>query len=88
MPPTDLSMRFGRSVETRQRFGWLDGVHLVRLFQAPLARGRGHCREKPDRVPQHVQAYRGALFWVSKQHTPEYLARAESSSIVDESGEC
>ena len=32
------------------------------------ARGKGHCREKPGRAKQHVQANRGTLLQVSLHH--------------------
>ena len=47
---------------------WLveDGVHSVRLFRTSsnLMReiGRGHCRGKSGRAPQHLQAYRGTIY--------------------------
>ena len=83
---TGHTSQFGRSVETRRRYGWLrmDGVPQVR---APLpssnlvpfrrwwhARGGGYSRGEPGSA-------------LSGGYVP-YSARAEGSSIVDEPGEC
>ena len=79
-----LPSRFSLSVETRRRFGWLrmmvfPGAHL---FRAPIwcpsggwrhARGREHCRGEPGSS-------------LSGGYAPD-SAKAEGSSIVDESGE-
>ena len=78
-----LPSRFGLSVETRRRYGWLRMVFPgVRPFRAPIwcpsggwrhARGREHCRGKPGSA-------------LSGEYAPD-SAKAESSSIVDEPGE-
>ena len=78
-----LPLRFNLSVETRQRYGWLLMVFpCVRPFRAPIwcpsggwrhARGREQCRGKPGSA-------------LSGGYVPD-SAKAEGSSIVDESGE-
>ena len=78
-----LPSRFGLSVETRRKYGWLRMVFSgVRLFRAPIwwpsggwrhARGREHCREEPGSS-------------LSGGYAPD-SAKAEGSSIVDEPGE-
>ena len=78
-----LPSRFGLSVETRRRYGWLRMVFPgVRLSRAPFwwpsggwrhARGRGHCRGEPGSA-------------LSGGYAPD-SAKAEGSSIVDEAGE-
>ena len=77
-----LPSRFGQSVETRRRYGWLRLVFPgVRPFRAPIwspsggwrhARGREHCRGKPGSA-------------LSGGYAPD-SAMAERSSIVDEPG--
>ena len=78
-----LPSRFSLSVETRGRCGWLKMVFPgARLFRAPVwcpsggwrhARGREHCRGEPGSA-------------LSGWYAPD-SAKAEGSSIVDESGE-
>ena len=78
-----LPSRFGLSVKTRRRYGWLRMVFPgVRPFQAPSwchsggwrhARGRGNCRGEP----------RSALSGGYAQDS----AKAKGSSIVDQPGE-
>ena len=78
-----LPSRFGLSVETRRRYGWLRIVFPgLRLFRAPIwcplggwrhARGREHCRGEPG------SSLSGGYAPVS--------VKAEGSSIVDEPGE-
>ena len=75
-----LPSRFGLSVETRRRYGWLTMVFPgMRLFRAPTwcptgewrhARGREHCRGEPGSAS-------------SGGFAPD-SAKAEGSSIVDE----
>ena len=77
-----LSSRFGLSVETRRRYGWLKMVLPgVRLFRAPIwcpsggwrhARGREHCRGEPGSS-------------LSSGYARD-LAKEEGRSIVDEPG--
>ena len=78
-----LPSRFGLSIETRRRYGWLRMVLPgVRLIRAPIwcpsgawrhARGREHCREKAGSA-------------LSGGYVPD-LTKAEGSSIADEPGE-
>ena len=80
-----LPSRFGLTVETRRRYGWLRLRMVfpgVRLFRAPIscpsggwphARGREHCRGEPGSS-------------LSGGYAPD-SAKAEGSSIVDEPGE-
>ena len=77
-----LPSRFGLSVETRRRYGWLRMVFPgVRLFRAPIwcpsggwwhTRGREHCRGEPGSS-------------LSGGYAPD-SAKVEGSSIVDEPG--
>ena len=77
-----LPSRFGLSVETRRRYGWLRMKFSgSRLFRAPIwcpsggwrhARGREHCRGEPGSA-------------LSGGYAPD-SAKAECSSIVDEPG--
>ena len=77
-----LLSRFGLSVETRRRYGWLRMVFPGgRPFRAPIwcslgawrhARGREHCRGEPGST-------------LSGGYAP-YSAKAEGRSIVDEPG--
>ena len=78
-----LPSRFGLSVETRRRYGWLRMAFPgVRLFRALIwcrsggwrhARGREHCRGEPGSA-------------LSGGYAPN-SAQAEGSSIVDDPGE-
>ena len=78
-----LSSRFGLSVETWRRYGWLRMVFPgVRLFRAPIwcpsegwphARGRDHCRGESGSS-------------LSGRYAPDSV-KVEGSSIVDEPGE-
>ena len=79
-----LPSRFSLSVETRRRYGWLRITVFpgARLFRAPIwcpsggwrhARGREHCSGEPGSA-------------LSGGYAPD-SAKAEASSIVDESGE-
>ena len=78
-----LPSRFGLSVETRRRYGWLRIVFPgVTPFRAPIwcpsggwrhARGRERCRGEPGSA-------------LSGGYAPD-SAKVESSSIVDEPGE-
>ena len=44
----------------------LPSSNLVPLGRGWHARGRGHCRRKPGRVPQHAQAHYCMYYWVGK----------------------
>ena len=78
-----LPSRFGLSVETRRRYGWLRMVFPgLRLFRAPIwcpsggwrhARGREYCRGESGSS-------------LSDEYASD-SAKAEGSSIVDEPGE-
>ena len=79
-----LPSRFGLSVETRRRYGWLKMTVFpgARLFRAPIwcpsggwrhGRGREHCRGEPGSA-------------LSGGYAPDSV-KAEGSSIVDEPGE-
>ena len=79
-----LPSRFGLSVETRRRYGWLRRMVFpgVRPFRAPIwcppgwwrhARGREHCRGGPGST-------------LSGEYAPD-SPKAEGSSIVDEPAE-
>ena len=80
-----LPSRFGLSVETRRRYGWLRMVFPgVRPFRAPIwcpsggwrhARGMEHCSGEPG---MHSALPGG--------YAPD-SAKAEGSSVVDEPGE-
>ena len=84
-----LCTRFGRSVGTRRRFGWLRMVYTRRASsQAPIwcPPGRWPCRGKFGKEPQHAQAYRGTFYRVSK-HWIRRGRRAARSSTTQRSAE-
>ena len=79
-----LSMRFSRSVETRRQYGWLRIVFPgARLFKGSNLVPFGRWRHARDR--EHSRGKPGSA--LSGGCGPD-STRAESSSIVDESGEC
>ena len=78
-----LPSRFGLSVETQRRYGWLRMVFPgVRLFRTPIWCPSGGWRHTRGR--QHHRGEPGSA--LSGGHAPD-SAKAEGSSIVDEPGE-